>query len=123
MVITEKPVIICERNKCILYAGTAVKLCAWKTTQLFFCELCLQGAALIRMLANFMGHSVFQMGLQVCRNHSFFSCVLVLVFVSVYILLHIFLPVFETPAVALSICLSLNVIGKIGCITGKAVTL
>lgn len=31
-----------------------------------------QGAALIRMLANFMGHSVFQMGLQVSKGISVF---------------------------------------------------
>lgn len=32
----------------------------------------LQGAALIRMLANFMGHSVFQRGLQVSKMLSIF---------------------------------------------------
>lgn len=31
-----------------------------------------KGAALIRMLANFMGHSVFQMGLQVSKAISDF---------------------------------------------------
>lgn len=40
---------------------------------LFFSILSPQGAALIRMLANFMGHSVFQRGLQVSNKLSMFS--------------------------------------------------
>lgn len=58
-------------NSCFIYIN--VKLFG-KQSNVFFCELCLQGAALIRMLANFMGHSVFQMGLQVCSKLSFHIC-------------------------------------------------
>lgn len=48
-------------------------LLGWNSFLFFFNTLFPQGAALIRMLANFMGHSVFQRGLQVSKILPIFS--------------------------------------------------
>ena len=55
----------------------------------------LQGAALIRMLANFMGHSVFQRGLQVSKMLSIFSytfpCSCIYFFFQIYLFIYLFM--------------------------------